>query len=212
MQRSQSAIIFTIMIMAVITAIGLFLAWSYFQRRPDLPAGSQEVIVENVPIVISPDPAQRVRLVEQPVAPTPVQPVEQPPEQPAEQPPEQPAPPPTDTPIPPTATPVPPAIIFIDYLVQPGDTLYGVARRIDTSIALMAQEGIAQDHLIPGQTIKLPVGNPAYCPGRRPYAVAEGDTVYAISRRLNITQAEIQTINGLDANLSIKAAQILCVP
>ena len=90
--------------------------------------------------------------------------------------------------------------------------MFGVALRIDTSIALMAQEGIAQDNLVPGTTIKLPIGNPAYCPGRRPYAVAEGDTVFNISRTLNVPLTDLKAINELNDNYDIKAAQILCVP
>jgi LysM repeat protein len=131
------------------------------------------------------------------------------PEQPAAEP-----PPPTETPLPPepTPTPRPNPVIFIDYLVQANDTLYGLTIHHATSIALMAQEDIAQDHLVPGQTIKLPVGNPAYCPGRRPYAVAEGDTAFNISRTLGVSLEDLKSINELNDNFDIKAAQILCVP
>jgi LysM repeat protein len=96
--------------------------------------------------------------------------------------------------------------------VQPNDTMYGVASRYATSITLMAQEGIAQDNLIPGQTIRLPIGNPAYCPGRRPYAVTEGDTAFNISRTTGVPLDELKAINGLNDNFDIKAAQILCIP
>lgn len=114
-----------------------------------------------------------------------------------------------------TAVPAPGVdkIIFIDYLVQQGDTLYSISERIDTSIALMAEHGISQTSLTPGQTIRLPIGNPDYCAGRgRPYAVGEGDTAFNIGQRFNTTPENLQTINGLDANYTIMTADIICVP
>ncbi len=212
MQRTQYPIVITIVIMAVITAVGLFLAWSYILRRPELPEGSYRTTVEGVEVIVNRDPDKQVQLIaplldqtqlqpdNQSTQPEPVQPtvvVEAP----------------TETPLPPepTATP-PPSVIFIDYVVQPNDTMYGVASRYATSITLMAQEGIAQDNLIPGQTIRLPIGNPDYCPGRRPYAVTEGDTAYNISRTTGVSLDDLKAINNLSDNFDIKAAQILCVP
>lgn len=214
MQRTQYPIVITIVIMAVITAVGLFLAWSYILRRPELPEGSYRTTVENVELIVNRDPDKQVRLIN----PLPDQTQLQPDNQTTQPEPVQPvvdAAPPTETPVPPpepTATPVPPAVIFIDYVVQPNDTMYGVASRYATSITLMAQEGIAQDNLIPGQTIRLPIGNPAYCPGRRPYAVTEGNTAFNISRTTGVPLDELKAINGLNDNFDIKAAQILCIP
>ena len=215
MQKTQYPIVITIVIMAVITAVGLFLAWSYILRRPDPPETQFSIIVEGVEVVVNREPDKWMRLVSPPPDQLQVQPDGQTTDP-------EPAPPtavvevPAETPVPlppePTATPVPPSIIFIDYLVQPNDTMFGVALRLDTSIALMAQEGIAQDNLVPGQTIKLPVGNPAYCPGRRPYAVAEGDTVFNIRRTFNVSLDDLKAINNLNDSFDIKAAQILCLP
>ncbi|MCB9423303.1 MAG: LysM peptidoglycan-binding domain-containing protein [Ardenticatenaceae bacterium] len=214
MQRTQYPIVITIVIMAVITAVGLFLAWSYILRRPELPEGSYRTVVEGVELVVNQDPDKQVYLIN----PLPDQTQLQPDNQSTQPEPSQPAAgteQATETPIPPpepTATPIPDSVIFIDYVVQPNETMYSVALRLDTSIALMAQEGIAQDKLVPGQTIKLPVGNPAYCPGKRPYAVAEGDTAYNISRTLNVPLDVLKTLNNLNDNFDIKAAQILCIP
>jgi LysM repeat protein len=215
MQKNQYPILFTVVIMAVITAVGLFLAWSYISRRDDPPDYSYTVIVEDTEIVVVSNPADRVRLVVPSSDQS--QPEVQPDGQTTEPEPDQPAadtPSPTETPVPPepTATPRPDPVIFIDYLVQANDTMYGLTVHHATSIALMAQEGIAQDNLIPGQTIRLPIGNPDYCPGRRPYAVAEGDTVFNISRTLGVSLADLKAINELNDNYDIKAAQILCVP
>ena len=213
MQKSQSVIIFTIIIMAIILGVGSFLALSYVRRRPELPAGSFQTTVEGVDVVVSLDPAKQILLLNPPPLPSDLPPGDQTTEPAAGQS-AQGQPPPTATPPPPepTPTPIPDAVIFVDYLVQANDSMYSVAQRMDTSITLMAQEGIAQDNLIPGQTIKLPIGNPAYCPGQRPYAVGEGDTAFSVSRRFNMTVEALKTINNLDENYTILAGGILCMP
>ena len=44
------------------------------------------------------------------------------------------------------------------------------------------------------------------------HAVVEGDTVYSLSKRLCVSPAEIQQVNGLDANFSIKLGQYIKLP
>ncbi|MEJ2748901.1 MAG: LysM peptidoglycan-binding domain-containing protein, partial [Anaerolineae bacterium] len=164
--------------------------------------------VEGTQVTVNIDPAQEVQIVSPPAQPAATSIT---PEAAATVTPE---PAPTDTPVPtpePTAT-LPPPFIFIDYVVQPNETMYSVTLRQVTSITLMAQEGIAQDDLIPGTTIKLPIGNPAYCPGRRPYAVGEDDTVYNISRQSGVSIEELKKINHLGDDFKILAGQILCIP
>ncbi|MCP4427126.1 MAG: LysM peptidoglycan-binding domain-containing protein [Chloroflexi bacterium] len=209
MQKSQPIILVTIVIMAVITAVGMFLAWSYLQRRPEYP-DTVTTTADGVEVTVNMNANQRVRLVN-PMPPDAVA-ADATTEPAADQTTQEP-PPPTPEPTPvPTATPVPKPVIFEEYVVQPNDSLYGIAQRIDTSIALMAHHDIAQDNLVPGQAIQLPKGNPAYCPGRRPYAVGEGDTAYSISRRFDITAETLREINKLDENFTVRVAEIICVP
>ena len=104
------------------------------------------------------------------------------------------------------------AVIFIDYVVQPGDTLYSIADRQLTSIELMAVHGIDAVDLVPGTTIRLPVANSAVCSGARTYVVRPGDTVFSIARAYNTTTQAIAGANGLDANYRINVAQVLCIP
>ncbi|MCA9972320.1 MAG: LysM peptidoglycan-binding domain-containing protein [Anaerolineales bacterium] len=213
-------------IMAIILGIGGFLAVTYLAQRPDTPAeaapGSEGTftVVEGVEVQVVLDanktvdvigPVDGQRTVE--VAPT------QPPEQPvvvvqAEEQPTAvqltPIPQPTATFVPPT--PVPEKVILIDYIVPANASLYEVASRIDTSIALMALYGLSAEDLVPGTTIRLPIGNAAYCPGRRPYAVGEGDTAYSIGRRFGISAEQLQQINNLNADFRVDVADILCVP
>lgn len=226
-QQKSNPLILMLMGLAVVSAAILFLAVSSVQNRPQSPEGSEVVTVGGQPITLRRDAAQTLVLVNNalPVPPPPqpeqVDPQPAPtdptavpttPPETAEQ--QQPAPAPTQTAVP-QPQPAPAAvekIIFIDYQVQQSDTLYSIAQRIDTSIALMADKGISHDSLVPGTIIRLPIGNPAYCPGRRPYAIGEGDTVFSIGRRFNISKEDLQTINNLDANFSIRIADILCVP
>ncbi|MCB8946324.1 MAG: LysM peptidoglycan-binding domain-containing protein [Ardenticatenaceae bacterium] len=104
------------------------------------------------------------------------------------------------------------AIIYQSYVVQANDSLYNITRQLNTSITLMAVKGIDQEDLVAGQTIQVPIGNPAYCPGLSPYAVAEGDTIFSIAQRRNTTPDNLRTINTLDANYTIYSGTIICVP
>ncbi len=131
------------------------------------------------------------------------------------------APVPTETPFvadaQPTVAPAPAVntaqpIIFVSYLVQQGDTLFSIAAAQNSGVALMATHGIDSEDIQPGATINLPVANPAYCPGRRPYVVREGDTAFSIGRRFNTTHEVLQQINGLDANFTIRIGEVICVP
>lgn len=116
------------------------------------------------------------------------------------------------TAAPPVAGAAGDSVIFIDYVVQPGDTLYSIADKQTTSIELMAVHGISSEDLDPGTTLRLPVGNPAYCSGATTYVVEPGDTVFSIARRFNTTTQAIQSANGLNANFRINVAQVLCIP
>jgi len=220
MRQSQPIVILIIITMAIILAAGSFLALTYMQRRPDAPAGTYVTNVEGVDVTVRMDPAKEVRvlsieegLAEQPVEtqvpdslPDQTEVQEEPIVIPVEAPP---------TPVtPPPPTPVPDPIIFEQYLVQANDTLYNIANRIDSSIALMSRYGISQDDIIPGTVIQLPVGNPAHCSqgNFQPYAVGEGDTAFSIGRRFGLSADELRSINNLDENFTVYGASILCVP
>lgn len=216
-QKPQSSIMLLMVIMAVVMGIGGFLAVSYLSNRPSAPQGTATVVVDGVEVQVQLNADKTVEIVgpgEVPVTAVQIEVPQTELTQPQE---EQTAiaptiPPPTETPFPPTATPVPEKVIFVDYVVQGGDSLYSIANRVDTSISLMAQHGISSQSLSPGSLIHLPIGNPAYCPGRRPYAVGEGDTAFSVSRRFGITQDDLRVINGLDESYTIRVADILCVP
>jgi LysM repeat protein len=224
--RAYLAQITAIIIIASVLAIGLFLALPYLQNRPDFPAGTFPIIVEGNPILVEMDPAKEVIIwgflpplvtIAPPTA-TPqtglggqVGPGDATPIIVTLAPTAIIAP---ATPIPPTAAP--PAVdsvIFIDYVVQPGDTLYRIGLRRDTSIPLMARFGISAHSLIPGKTIRLPVGNPAYCSGGYvPYAITDDETAASIARHFGTTVDTLRQVNRLDGNATIYTGSVICVP
>lgn len=77
----------------------------------------------------------------------------------------------------------------------------------------MAQHGISSIDMVPGKVIeRLPYGNPEFCQPHRVYAVAEGDTVYNITRQFNVTVEQIKEVNDLNEQNLIYSTQILCIP
>ena len=219
--KLRSSIVLMMILIAIILAIGVFLAMNAVRSRssndvvtPELTASNFFVTVGSETVALPVDPNLRPTIIDLPVveeSPRAAEPVN---EQVVTATPE-----PTAVPVVvEQATAVPATstankIIFQPYTVQQGDTLYSLSQAFVTSIALMAENGISQTSLVPGTTINIPVGNPEYCSGRgRPYAVGEGDTAYNISQRYNTTPQTIQSLNGLDANYTINIADIICVP
>lgn len=97
------------------------------------------------------------------------------------------------------------------YKVVKGDTLYGIAKKLDTSIAELKKINNLSDNLLSvGQILKIPtkvvdLGDTDI------YEVEKGDTLYSIANKYGISLNELKAINNLDTdNLSI--GQILKVP
>jgi LysM repeat protein len=217
MSNIRSSGVLLMIAIAIIMAAGVFLAMNVVQNRDEatitVPADSSFVVnVGGQPIALQVDPNARPNIVDTPVDNSP-RPEDVPNQQvtTATATPEPTAVSPTAVPA--TAVPAAEKIIFQNYTVQQGDTLYSLSQSFATSIALMAENGISQTSLVPGQTIAIPVGNPAFCNGRgRPYAVGEGDTAFNISQRYNTTPENLQALNQLDGNYTVKIADIICVP
>lgn len=208
-----------IFIVATILAAGLFLAIPYLQGRPEFPRGTYELIVEGNTIRVDMEPEQEVYLVPLglepgtggqtlvqvatatpavlptagPTATTQVLPT---------------AAPATITPIPQTG-----CIIFTNYTVQAGDTLYSISHKFVTSIPLMARHGISSTSLVPGAVIRVPVGDPSCCTGGwRPYVVEEGDTWFGIATQCGITTDALLQGNGLSSGAPLYMTSVICIP
>ena len=218
-QQRNKNMVFVLVGSAVFLAVATFIGMLMLTSRsspPDIvpvvevPSGNP-VNVNGVFVLTNPDPSKTIILVGENTQP----------EIPAN---DQQGGQPTITPIPPTvgptATAIPPPeptpdpveVIFKNYTVVSGDTLYSIAEANNSSIELMAQNDIAEDHLVPGNVLNLPYANPAHCPGDIAYVVRDKDTVFRIANQFSTTVDAIALLNGLDANYSIKVTEVICIP
>ena len=97
------------------------------------------------------------------------------------------------------------------YIVVKGDTLYSIAKNLDTTVEeLKKLNSINNNMLTIGQMLKVPVkivdvGDTDI------YQVKEGDTLYSIANKYNISVNELKAINKLDSDI-LSIGQILNVP
>jgi len=118
--------------------------------------------------------------------------------------------------------------------VQSGDTLYGLSRRYQVSVAeLMQVNSLSSPTIRPGQTLYLPAGisaqsaPPRYESSPRQtvnvspaasaryngsYTMQPGDSIYAIARSHGVTAAEMQRVNGISDPRSVRVGTVLKVP
>lgn len=92
------------------------------------------------------------------------------------------------------------------YVVQRGDTVYGVAQRNGISTrALIDWNRLRPPYLLaPGQALQLPQS--------RNYTVQRGDSVYAISRRFGVDMTTIVRLNNIPSPYTIHVGQRLQLP
>lgn len=110
----------------------------------------------------------------------------------------------------------PPAGDCFTYVVQPGDTLYSLARRFGTTVSDIAlQNNIVNPSLIfVGQQLTIcPQGvTPPPPAGCTPYTVQAGDTLYSIAIRFGSTVQAITQANNITNPNLIFVGQKLCIP
>jgi LysM repeat protein len=213
------SMVFVLVISAIFCAIVTFIAITLVANRDrtitiaqsDLP---EDVVINDLLISLSTDPEKAVFLPDEPVSSSGLESVDsiqenseiesttpdfvQTPELASQQSPE-------------PSTPQS-QMIIIPYSVQPGDTLYSIANKHNTSIELMAINGIDSGDIVAGSTLKLPIANPAFCPGMRPYIVRGDDTVFSLARIFGTTTKDVIAANNLDANATIYISEVICLP
>ena len=99
----------------------------------------------------------------------------------------------------------------IEYVVRPGDTLWLLARRYNTTVdAIKRLNGLTGDNLSIGQILRIPTADSpdgSYFE----YIVRSGDTLWLLAQRYQTTVDAIKRLNGLTGdNLSI--GQVLRIP
>ena len=96
-----------------------------------------------------------------------------------------------------------------EYTVQPGDTLWAIARRYNTTVdVIKSLNGLTSDLLRIGQTLKIPSAQAApYIE----YTVISGDTLWGIARKYNTTVDTLKSLNNLSSDL-LHIGQILKIP
>ena len=88
------------------------------------------------------------------------------------------------------------------YTVQKGDTLYGIARRYNTSVQYLKElNDLSTNTLQIGQVLKVASNSDTEPMECIVYTVKKGDTLYSIANKYNTTVDEIKRYNNLKSNL-----------
>ncbi len=135
---------------------------------------------------------------------------------------------PTPIPLTPTATITPVPADVTDgsvYIVQPGDTLFLIARRFNTTVATLAQmNGIVNiNSILVGQRLTLPTDSIALTPTAAPvtptpvseiirYVVQPGDSLFRLSLIYNVPIQKIAEANEIANIHRIFVGQVLNIP
>lgn len=92
-----------------------------------------------------------------------------------------------------------------EYIVQKGDTLYGIANKFNTTVDnLKSINNLTTDSLSIGQVLKLP----STTASTNTYTVKAGDTLYGIANKYNTTVDTLKSLNNLTSN-TLSIGQVL---
>lgn len=101
------------------------------------------------------------------------------------------------------------------YAIKPGDSLFGLSRRFNTSVMaiLAANPGINPSNLQLGEVLCIPVPTTSSsCPGGFSHTVVTGDTFFSIARNAGIAVAALAAANpGVDPH-RLQIGQQICIP
>lgn len=86
------------------------------------------------------------------------------------------------------------------YVVQMGDTLYGISKQFGVSVEdVKLANGLVNNTIIVGSVLQIPTIETTSL-----YVVKSGDTLYSIARKYNVSVLELKNINNLTSdNLAI---------
>ncbi|THE10145.1 peptidoglycan endopeptidase [Bacillus timonensis] len=99
------------------------------------------------------------------------------------------------------------------YTVQPGDSLYSIAQRANTTVdQIMKNNQLTSSIIYVGQTLQLgsTISTPPQNVASATYTVKAGDTLYGIARTYNMSVTELKNLNNLTSN-TLSIGQVLNV-
>ena len=109
---------------------------------------------------------------------------------------------------PPSRTPAPAArsATLVSYRVQPGDTVYGISRRLSVPLrGVIDTNGLKPPYILSvGRNLRI--ANP------RRHVVRPGDTVYGIARTYGVEMSELVRFNRIEAPYTIAPGRVLILP
>lgn len=120
--------------------------------------------------------------------------------------------------VPYRAQAAPPSGAPESYIVQPGDTLYAIALRYETTVATLKKlNGLTSDIIAVGQKLILTADGttPASAPARaaaRSYIVQPGDSLYRIALEFGTTMQALVDLNGIANRNLIAVGEALAIP
>lgn len=105
----------------------------------------------------------------------------------------------------------PDTVVTDTYKVVKGDTLYGIAKKLDTSVDEMKKlNNLKTNDLKIGQILKIPT-KMAYVGDTELYQVKKGDTLYSIAKMYDTNVNTLKTLNNLSLD-DLVVGQLLNVP
>ena len=105
----------------------------------------------------------------------------------------------------------PEGMVSNTYMVQRGDTLYSIARRLVTTVdELRRINNLDNDNLKVGQILQIPT-EAVYEDEENIYTVKKGDTLYSIARDKGTTVDEIKALNNINSN-TLTIGKLLKLP
>ena len=105
-------------------------------------------------------------------------------------------------------------INWLTHEIVNGDNLWSLARKYDTEVSIIKQVNYLQSNLLkPGSNLLIPVSkndNEYFVPFEM-HIVSEGDSIWSISRKYNISVDDIIEMNNLDPNKFLQLGQQLSI-
>lgn len=88
------------------------------------------------------------------------------------------------------------------YVVQKGDTLYGIAKRFNTSVQYLKElNNLSNNNIVVGQVLKVVASSDSSPMECIVYVVKKGDSLYSIAKKYNTSVDEIKRYNNMSSNL-----------